>query len=247
MPISGAGTSSLTSSSGETCRPERLRARHRRRGAPPRGRRRRARGRCVPPARDDRRARRARRPRPHRPAARPPRGGARCPARRRAARRRPRSATRLALAPDAGVDDRQMDSLGHVRQRVREDERALEDVRRRDPVRDVDHVRLGRDALDDAVAGADEVVLEAEVGQEGDEPERCRELNRFDEPLPVVGPRLGDDAQPAAAGLRGGDRADRDAGQRRARARRSSGLRRRRRGRRGPPPESAAGCSSTVR
>jgi hypothetical protein len=62
-----------------------------------------------------------------------------------------------------------MDSDGHVRQRARKNERALKDVRRRDPVRDVDDVGLGRDPLDDAVAGADEVVLEAEVGQEGDE------------------------------------------------------------------------------
>jgi hypothetical protein len=35
-------------------------------------------------------------------------------------------------------------------------------------VGDVDHVDIGRDALDDAVTGADEVVLQAEVGEEGD-------------------------------------------------------------------------------
>ena len=40
---------------------------------------------------------------------------------------------------------------------------------RRDPVRDVDDLRLGRDPLDHAVAGADEVVLKPEVAQEGDE------------------------------------------------------------------------------
>jgi hypothetical protein len=38
-----------------------------------------------------------------------------------------------------------------------------------DPVRDVDDLDLGRDRLDDAVAGADEIVLEPEVAQEGDE------------------------------------------------------------------------------
>ena len=43
---------------------------------------------------------------------------------------------------------------------------------RRDPVGDVDHVGVGRDALDDPVADAREVVLEAEVGQERDDASR---------------------------------------------------------------------------
>jgi hypothetical protein len=36
-------------------------------------------------------------------------------------------------------------------------------------VRDVDQLGPGRDALHHAVAGADEVVLQAEVGQEGND------------------------------------------------------------------------------
>ena len=76
---------------------------------------------------------------------------------------------RAARAADTGVDDRQVDADGHVGQRAREDERALEDLLRRDPVRDVDDLRLGRDPLDHAVARADEVVLEPEVAQEADE------------------------------------------------------------------------------
>ena len=73
------------------------------------------------------------------------------------------------MAADARIDDREVDADGHVRQRVREHERALQHGLRRDPVRDVDDLRLRRDALDHAVAGADEVVLEPEVGEEGDE------------------------------------------------------------------------------
>jgi hypothetical protein len=69
----------------------------------------------------------------------------------------------------ARVDDREMDALREERKRVREHERALQHAVPRDSVRNVDDLRLGRDPLDDAVAGADEVVLEPEVGQERDE------------------------------------------------------------------------------
>src|SRR5262245_9702884 len=88
----------------------------------------------------------------------------------------------LAIAPDAGVDHGQVHSLGHVRKRAREYEGALEHVGRRDPVRDVDHLSFGRDALDDAVTRADEVVLEAEVGQEGDEPRDAASLTAATSP-----------------------------------------------------------------
>ena len=81
----------------------------------------------------------------------------------------PRSAIGFRSLADARVDDGEVDARGHVGQRVREHERALKHVLRRDPVRDVDHLGLGRDALDHAAAGAGEVVLEAEIGQEGDE------------------------------------------------------------------------------
>ena len=72
-------------------------------------------------------------------------------------------------AADSGIDDREVNALGKVRERVREHERALEHALRLDPVRDVDDLDLRRDPLHHSVAGADEVVLEPEVGQEGDE------------------------------------------------------------------------------
>jgi hypothetical protein len=48
---------------------------------------------------------------------------------------------------DAGIDDRQMDADRHEADRVRENERTLEHRLGRDPVRDVDDLRLRRDAL----------------------------------------------------------------------------------------------------
>ena len=62
-----------------------------------------------------------------------------------------------------------MHADGHVRQRVGEHERTVLDPARPDAVCEVDDLRLRRDALDHSVARADEVVLEAEVGQERDE------------------------------------------------------------------------------
>ena len=76
---------------------------------------------------------------------------------------------RAALPADTRIDHGQVDALGHVRQRVAEHERALEHVLRRDPVRDVDDFYLRRDSLDHAVARADEVVLQPEVGEERDD------------------------------------------------------------------------------
>ena len=79
---------------------------------------------------------------------------------------------RAPAAADAGIDDREMDADRHVRKRVREHERRLQDVTRADPVRDVDDLRVRRDPLQHAVAGADEVVGQAEVGEERDEHQR---------------------------------------------------------------------------
>ena len=76
---------------------------------------------------------------------------------------------RPARAADPRVDHGKMDAGRHVRRRIREHERALEHVLRRDPMRDVDDLNLGSDRLDDAVAGTNEVVLKAEVAQKGDE------------------------------------------------------------------------------
>ena len=76
---------------------------------------------------------------------------------------------RAPRAADARVDDRKMHALGHERQRVRERQRTLQDGLRRDAVRDVDDLDIGRDPFDHAVTGADEIVLQAEVRQERDE------------------------------------------------------------------------------
>ena len=62
-------------------------------------------------------------------------------------------------APHAGIDDGEVHPRGHVRQRVRQRDRALEHVSRANSVRDVDHARIGRDRRDHAVTGADEVIL----------------------------------------------------------------------------------------
>src|SRR5581483_1126847 len=63
----------------------------------------------------------------------------------------------------------EVDADGQVRNRVAQDDRTLQHRLRRDAVRHVDHARVGRDARDHAVAGADEVVLQSEVGEEGDD------------------------------------------------------------------------------
>ena len=78
---------------------------------------------------------------------------------------------------------------GHVRHRVREHERALEHLLRRDPVRHVDDLHVWGDRLDDAVTGADEIVLEAEVAQESDEHAPTLSglrQNGFDKPIEIV-------------------------------------------------------------
>jgi hypothetical protein len=66
---------------------------------------------------------------------------------------------RPTVAADARIDNGEVHALGHVRKRVPEDQRALEDLLRRHAVRDVDDLRGGGDALHHAVTGADEVVL----------------------------------------------------------------------------------------
>ena len=77
---------------------------------------------------------------------------------------------RTGRAPDARVDDGEVDAQGHVRDRVREHERALQHGLRRYAVRDVDHLHVGSDPLDHAVARANEIVAELEVREERDEP-----------------------------------------------------------------------------
>ena len=67
-----------------------------------------------------------------------------------------------------------MDALGEIGERVREHDRPLQHAVRLDPVRDVDDLDLGRDPLHHAMAGADEVVLEPEVGQERDQHVRAK-------------------------------------------------------------------------
>src|SRR5262245_12341999 len=62
-----------------------------------------------------------------------------------------------------------MHSFGHERERVGERQRSLQDCLRRNPVRDVDDLHVGRDPLHDTVTGADEVVAQPEIRQERDE------------------------------------------------------------------------------
>src|SRR4029079_18728083 len=81
----------------------------------------------------------------------------------------PAERDRLPLAPDPRVDDGDVHPGGHVGESVCEHESALKHMLRRDPVRDVDHLDIRRDALDHAATGSGEVVLQAEIGQEGDE------------------------------------------------------------------------------
>ena len=76
---------------------------------------------------------------------------------------------RPASAADARIDDREVHAGRHVRERVRERERTRKDLARWDSVRDVDDLDLGRDPLHHAVTRADEIVLEAEVCEKGDE------------------------------------------------------------------------------
>src|SRR5438045_1685334 len=89
-----------------------------------------------------------------------------------------------------------MDAVRHVRRRIREHERALENVSRRNPMCDVDDLRLWCDPLDHAVTGADEVVLEPEVAQKGDEHAATstrRVAHGSDEAVERVRIRLADD------------------------------------------------------
>ena len=75
---------------------------------------------------------------------------------------------RAAIAADTGVDDREMDADRQVRERVAQHDRSLEHRLRLDAVRHVDHPHLGGDLCDHSVARPDEVVLQPEVGEEGD-------------------------------------------------------------------------------
>ena len=110
------------------------------------------------------------------------------------------------------VDDREMNPDRHVGQRVGEHERALQHRLRRDPVRDVDDLGLRRDALDHSVTGADEVVLEAEVGEEGDEHVPAPSLRRRGASVRSVAGQLGDRRGDAAARVVLGLRHDPKAG-----------------------------------
>ena len=133
---------------------------------------------------------------------------------------------RAARAADPRVDDREVHACRHVRQRVRKRERALEDPPGTDAVRDVDQLRVGRDPLDHAVAGADEIVLEAEVGEEGDE--HLEGTYGFEQALDVVRGCDRRDLEAERERLGGRLRPDRDDGN--ARAGRGEGPHRGRRG-----------------
>ena len=72
------------------------------------------------------------------------------------------------LGADVGVDDGQVHSGGHVRQRPREHRGAGAHVLARDAVREVDDAGVRADAGDHAVHDADELVGQPVVRQEGD-------------------------------------------------------------------------------
>ena len=134
---------------------------------------------------------------------------------------------------DSGVDHREMHADGEVRERVREHERALQHLLRRDAMRDVDDLRLRRDPLDHAVARADEVVLKPEVAQEGDE--HAREVTAATRPATSCVSASPDDAQAACERRCGRLRADADRGQVDARAGRRRAPRTQTRAERGLP------------
>ena len=80
-------------------------------------------------------------------------------------------------------------------------------------MRDVDHVGVRRDPLDDAVADADELVRDAIVGEQGYDRRDAASVTASTSPSTSRRSRLGDDAQSEPARLGGGHRSDRDAGE----------------------------------
>ena len=76
---------------------------------------------------------------------------------------------RAAESTDTGVDDGHMHADREVRESVREGQSALQNRLPPDAVRQVDHPRGRCNPCDHAVADPDEVVSQAEVGEEGDE------------------------------------------------------------------------------
>ena len=143
---------------------------------------------------------------------------------------------RPASAADAWIDDGEVNADRHVGERVREHQRALQDRLRRNPVRDVDDLGLWRDPLDHAVARADEVVLQPEVGEEADE--HRRESTRWcpsdgdpddrgHEPVGVVRSASATTSSPGCSGGPARLRPDRDDGQWQSRAGRGARCRRR--------------------
>jgi hypothetical protein len=74
-----------------------------------------------------------------------------------------------ALAAHLGIDDREVHPGREVGQGAAQHQRAGAHVVAVDPVADVEDARLGRDPGHDAVAHADELVVVAVVGQEGDD------------------------------------------------------------------------------
>lgn len=75
---------------------------------------------------------------------------------------------RAPVAPDARVDDGEMDRIGRVGDGLGEDRARFADVVTGDPVGDVDDPHVGRDPGDHGPADAREVVGDPIVGEEGD-------------------------------------------------------------------------------
>ena len=166
-PTSGSGTSTRTSASGSSAGPSSSIATPAARCAAAGAKRSRAwnvretLGQAVPRVGQlvrglDRRARRR------------PASAGRCRARRRCGRRSLRTAIARRLPPTSGSTTARWTPTGMYGDRVRQHERALQHCLRRDAVRHVDHASVGGDPCHHAVARADEVVLQPEVGEERD-------------------------------------------------------------------------------
>ena len=75
----------------------------------------------------------------------------------------------------SGIDDHHVHRAGReVGIGLRDGERAVQDVERLHGMADVDDLRVGRDLQDHALHGADEMIVESEIGGESDDRGACQ-------------------------------------------------------------------------
>src|SRR5262249_34958572 len=72
------------------------------------------------------------------------------------------------ICSDTRIDDGEVNADWHVLESVRQHERPLKHLLRRDAVGDVDDLSVRGDATDDPVARTDVVIRKAKIAQEGD-------------------------------------------------------------------------------